>query len=364
MRDVATAILRWRDQPVACAIATVVAASGSRPYAAGACMAVNEYGEIAGSISGGCVDSAVIDALEATADDGKLRRLGFEAADFGDVAGVGLVCGGAIEVVCKRVSGLQTQFFAALIAGESAVLFERIDAGAVDATSDERLVTDTGTSGTVGDDAFDSCVDVVSARTQAQTQSGVSHVRRLDSGTEVYVRSTRLRPVMVIAGLTGFTPALVDMARMLGYDSRVCDARERFASAGGGQFVVNAVWPDVLLRELEAEGHFDADSVILVCTHDTKFDVPALIVALRSSAGFVGAIGSRRTCADRSRRLREAGLSEAELARLCQPVGLDIGAESAEETAVSIFAEILAARSGRDGAALKDGDGPIHVRRV
>ena len=177
----------------------------------------------------------------------------------------------------------------------------------------------------------------------------------------VFIESFAPPPRMVIFGAVDFTAALVRIAKVLGYRVTVCDARPTFATAvrfpQADEVVVD--WPDRHLAKIEAElGPRDA---VCVLTHDPKFDVPAIVAALRTRCGYLGAMGSRRTHADRIERLREAGVAGDGLARVMAPVGLDIGARTPEETAVSICAEIIALRTGRAAPSLRDADGPIHT---
>jgi xanthine dehydrogenase accessory factor len=167
-------------------------------------------------------------------------------------------------------------------------------------------------------------------------------------------------PQMVVFGAVDFTAALVDAAKLLGYRVTVCDPRPVFATPRrfprADEVVV--AWPDRFLEERgDRLGPRDA---LCVLTHDHKFDVPALLAALKTQAGYIGAMGSRRTHAERLERLREAGADEAALERLMAPIGLDIGARTPQETAVAICAEIIARRTGATGRSLRELSGPIH----
>jgi xanthine dehydrogenase accessory factor len=167
---------------------------------------------------------------------------------------------------------------------------------------------------------------------------------------------------MVIFGAVDFTAALARVAKLLGYRVAVCDARAVFATQARFPMADEVVvdWPDRHLAKIGAElGPRDA---VCVLTHDPKFDVPALMAALATGAGYVGAMGSRRTHDERIRRLREAGVTEEDLARVMSPIGLDIGARTPEETAISVAAEIIALRTGRRAPSLRDAEGPIHPR--
>ena len=225
-------------------------------------------------------------------------------------------------------------------------------------------IADLAFEGTLGDPGLDR-VAIRDARGElAAGRSGVRHYGEHGEAREetvaVFVESFAAPPQMLIFGAVDFTGALIRVAKVLGYRVTVCDAREVFATSrrfpAADEVVVD--WPHRLLEQVgENLGERDA---VCVLTHDDKFDVPAVISALDTQVGYIGVMGSRRTHANRLVRLREAGVDEAGLARLRSPLGLDIGARTPEETAVSIVAEIIALRTGRSTRALADSDGPIH----
>jgi xanthine dehydrogenase accessory factor len=188
-----------------------------------------------------------------------------------------------------------------------------------------------------------------------------AHGEAREQVVEVFIESFARQPRMVIFGAVDFTAALTRAARLLGYRVTVCDAREVFATRARFPMADEVVcdWPDRHLASVGAAlGPRDA---ICVLTHDAKFDVPAIVAALDTKVGYLGAMGSRRTHADRAERLREAGVDDDGLARVMAPIGLDIGARTPEETAVAICAEIIALRTGRIAPSLRDGTGPIHT---
>lgn len=218
--------------------------------------------------------------------------------------------------------------------------------------------------GTLGDPGLDR---VVTRDARGGLEAGLGALRRYGEHGEargdevlVFIEVFAAPPRLVIFGAVDFTAALARVAKVLGYRVTVCDARAVFATTQRfpmADEVVNA-WPDRYLADHGARlGPRDA---VCVLTHDAKFDVPAIVGAVRTGVGYLGAMGSRRTHADRVQRLRAAGLSDAELARVHSPIGLDLGARTPEETAVSICAEIIAVRTGRGSGALRDADGPIH----
>ena len=222
--------------------------------------------------------------------------------------------------------------------------------------------------GTLGNEDLDR---VVARDTVAELDAGRSGIRHYGPNGEarqdevtVFIETFAPPPRMLVFGAVDFTAALVRVAKVLGYVVTVCDAREVFATTQRFPFADEVVvdWPHRLLDRVGSTlGPRDA---ICVLTHDHKFDVPALQSALATQAGYIGAMGSRRTSIERDDRLRDAGVDEAGLARIHAPIGLDLGARTPEETAISICAEIIAARTGRDDVRpLRDTDGPIHGRR-
>jgi xanthine dehydrogenase accessory factor len=186
------------------------------------------------------------------------------------------------------------------------------------------------------------------------------HGQARERGVGVFIESFVVAPRMLIFGAVDFTAALARVAKVLGYHVTVCDARAVFATPARFPMADSVVndWPDRYLASVADLGFRDA---ICVLTHDAKFDVPAIVAAVGTDAGYIGAMGSRRTHAARVERLRAAGLGDAELQRVMAPIGLDIGSRTPEEAAVAICAEIIAMRTGRTGvASLRDGTGPIH----
>jgi len=227
------------------------------------------------------------------------------------------------------------------------------------------LVTTDGVQGSLGHPELDR---IVTRDAQAMLQSGLTETRHYGEHGEarmrdvsVFIESFAPPPRMIIFGAVDFTAALARVAKILGYRVTVCDARAVFATQARFPMADEVVvdWPDRYLEQAGADlGPRDA---VCVLTHDPKFDVPAIVAALDTKAGFLGAMGSRRTHADRVQRLKEAGVGDDAIATIRAPIGIDIGARTPEETAVSICAEIIALRTGRQGAAsLRDREGPIH----
>lgn len=218
--------------------------------------------------------------------------------------------------------------------------------------------------GTLGNPDLDRVVSRDATGELAAGRSGIRHYgahgEAREGAVSVFIESFAAPPKMLIFGAVDFTAALARVAKVLGYRVTVCDAREVFATSARFPMADEVVvdWPDRLLADVGDElGSRDA---VCVLTHDAKFDVPAVTAALATDVGYIGVMGSRRTHDDRTARLREAGVDQAGLDRLRSPIGLDIGARTPEETAISIVAEIIGRRTGRDATALSAGEGPIH----
>jgi xanthine dehydrogenase accessory factor len=356
---------RWHQQGRRVALARVIDVEGSGPREPGATMAVSEDGEVAGSVSGGCVEGAVMEAALETLATGDRGLLTFGYSDA-DAFAVGLTCGGTVHLYVEPLDwapDLHDSFVAALIADAPVALATVVAGVGVGAKllyrPGEPLI---GTLGTPE-------LDAVAARDAAgELAAGSSRLRHYGGRGEVgrdevavFIESFVSPARMIIFGAVDFTAALVRTARVMGFRVTVCDARRAFATTARFPLADEVVvaWPDRYLKSLgDALTSRDA---VCVLTHDSKFDVPAIVAALGTGVGYLGALGSRRTHADRLARLREAGVSEGELARLHAPIGLDLGARTPEETAISICAEIISVRTGRsDIRPLTDTERPIH----
>ncbi|MCV7303198.1 XdhC family protein [Mycobacterium barrassiae] len=370
MRDVLEELLSvWRTGGTA-GVATVVRTIRSAPRQPGATMFVAPDGTVAGSVSGGCVEAAVYELANEVVASGRPELQRYGVTDE-DAFAVGLTCGGIIDIFAEPMSRdtfPQLEAVADDIAAHRPTAVATVIAHPDPVRVGRRLV--------IGPDAIDGSLG--SARTDAAVTddargllaAGLSTVlsygpdgQRQETGMEVFVASHAPRPRMLIFGAIDFASALARQATFLGYRVTVCDARPVFATParfpGAEEVVVD--WPDRYLADQAAAGAIDSRTAICVLTHDAKFDVPVLQVALRlPQVGYVGVMGSRRTHDDRMARLRESGLTEAELARLASPIGLDLGARTPEETAVSIAAEIIARRWGGRGSPLTETDGRIH----
>ncbi|GAB7187811.1 XdhC/CoxI family protein [Kitasatospora sp. Ki12] len=375
MQDIAEQLQAWHTAGRAFAVATVVGVSGSAPRDPGAALAVDTDGEAIGSVSGGCVEGAVYELCQAAIESGEpvLERFGFSDED---AFAVGLTCGGILDVFVQPVvpgtdPGLDAGI--AHIADGTPVALARVIDGPAGLLGATLAVTADGVSGalSVGPTTVGALERAIVAESRAMLEAGRTGrlVLGLDGrpcdehgqGTVTcFVESYVPAPRMLVFGAIDFAAAVVRIGKFLGYHVTVCDARPVFATArrfpAADEVVVD--WPH---RYLDSQlGRIDGRTVLCVLTHDAKFDIPLLERALRLPVGYVGAMGSRRTHRDREAKLREAGLTSAELARLRSPIGLDLGSRTPEETAVSVAAEIIAHRRGGSCLPLSAGDGPIH----
>jgi len=364
LRDILDQITKWWDSGETFGLATVVNTFRSAPRDPGAALAVSDGGEVVGSVSGGCVEGAVYELAQDVVHNGQPVMQTYGVSD--DAAfEVGLTCGGIIELFVEPVSRERfpelSEVAAAIREGVPvAVVTVIAGPGTVGA---RRLVWTDRATGTLGAGArLDEAVDDDVRGMLAQGLTGVRHYgehgeRRLDD-LSVFVHSFAPPPQMLVFGAIDFAAAVARAGKFLGYHVTVCDARPVFATHArfpdADEVVVE--WPHRFL----ARTPVDQRTVICVLTHDPKFDVPLLEVALRTPASYIGAMGSRRTHDDRLARLREVGLTEAELARLRSPIGLDLGSRTPEETAVSVAAELIQLRWGGSGQPLTETAGRIH----
>ncbi|GGX08071.1 XdhC family protein [Streptomyces chryseus] len=368
MLDIAEELNRWVEQGRGFAVATVVATHGSSPRQPGAALAVDSEGTAIGSVSGGCVEGAVYDLCQQALQDGETVLESFGYSDE-DAFAVGLTCGGVIDILVTpvRADSPGGEVFAAALAtaacGDAAAV-ARITDGPADVMGRALLVRPDGSyEGALG--GHPELDRTAAGEARAMLDAGRTGTvligedgSRCGRPLTLLVESSVPAPRMIVFGAIDFASALVRVGKFLNYHVTVCDARPVFATAArfpeADEIVVD--WPH---RYLESTG-VDGRTVLCVLTHDAKFDVPLLERALRLPVAYVGAMGSRRTHEDRNRRLRDVGVTEMELARLRSPIGLDLGARTPEETALSIAAEIVAARRGGSGVSLTGAHTPIH----
>ncbi|MFJ8198518.1 XdhC family protein [Streptomyces sp. NPDC096152] len=368
MLDIAEDLNRWLGQGRDFAVATVVAVGGSAPRRPGAALAVDADGTAIGSVSGGCVEGAVYDLCRQALQDGEtvLERFGYSDED---AFAVGLTCGGIIDILVTPVRAadpVRPVLAAALAAagrGEAAAL-ARIVSGPGGLRGRALLVRPDGTceGGFGAHPELDRTVAGEAAALLDAGRTGTLEIgergSRCGAPLTLLVESSVPPPRMIVFGAIDFASALVRAGKFLGFHVTVCDARPVFATRtrfpDADEIVVE--WPHRYLERTETDGR----TVLCVLTHDAKFDVPLLKRALRLPVAYVGAMGSRRTHLDRNERLRQKGVTDIELARLHSPIGLDLGARTPEETALSIAAEIVADRRGGSGVSLTGAHTPIH----
>ena len=349
MRDVLPQIEQWRAAGKRVAVATVVSVVGSAPRATGATLAVNEDGEIAGSVSGGCVEPAVIEDELRSIRSGKPKLLQFGITEEQNVEQIGLSCGGEIRVFVER---LDTDDAALLSALERQI--PTVAATIITAPPDQsdlvgaRLVVVAGerASGGTGLAELDTAIAAAANELLAAGRSETRPIPLPGGATyEVFFGVYPSPPTLIIVGAGHVTLPLVRIAKVLDYYVIVIDPREAFATperlADADQVLLE--WPDDALAHLPMTGA----TAVAVLTHDDKFDVPALQAALSQPVSYVGAIGSRGTRERRDERLRAVGVTDEQIARIHGPIGLDLGARSPEEIALAIMAEIVATRNGR-----------------
>src|ERR1700739_1133750 len=362
----------WRAGQTA-GLGTVVRTFRSAPRPPGAAMVVAPDGSVTGSVSGGCVEGAVYE-LAAEVARTRTPRLERYGVSDGDAFAVGLTCGGIIHIFVESVSRATFPELGA-IAGDidesRAVAIATVIAHPDAQWVGRRLVIRPDPSGpatgSLGSARADAAVTDDARGLLAVGRSEVLKYgpdgQRLGEGMEVFVSSYAPRPRMLVFGAIDFAAALAQQGSLLGYRVTVCDARSVVATRARFPTADHVVvdWPHRYLAAQARAGAIDQSTVICVLTHDPKFDVPVLEVALRLPVvGYVGAMGSRRTHDDRMTRLRAAGLTDAELSRLSSPIGLDLGARTPQETAVSIAADIIAKRWGGGGRPLTKIVGRIH----
>lgn len=347
MKDVLDRIERWLAEGRQVGLATVIGTERSAPRDPGAVLAVTDGLEVAGSVSGGCVEAAVVEEAAEVIRTGRPRRVTYGISDE-DAIAVGLSCGGVVHIFIERVTGTGEVFtaFARAVREDTPVALATAVTGPHPGA--KMLVAPEGTLGGLGDPALDG---EVAADARAMLERAQTGARRYGIGAheradvEVFIHSFAPAPRMYLFGATTHAAAVARIGKFLGYRVTVCDARAALATRTRipDADAIAVEWPDEFL----ARSPVDRRTVICVLTHDPKFDVPLLNVALTTSAGYIGVLGSRRTHEARCKTLRAAGVSEDALARVRAPIGLDLGARTPEEVAVAIAAEIIALRYER-----------------
>lgn len=337
MRDIFSDLLRWQLEGASIALATVIQTWGSSPRKAGSKMALTLDGKITGSVSGGCVENAVFEAGVESLKTKRPRLLHFGVADE-SAWEVGLACGGIIEVFVKPYD---TDFFEELrsvIEAEQSAATVTVVRGPDELLGHELLIREAGqVTGTLGNE-WDEKVLSLAMETLLQ---GVSRRVELNEAVEVFIEAILPSPALVVVGGVHITVALVSLAKTLGYRTIVIDPRKAWGSMERFPHADQLIqaWPDDAFDQFNVT----RSTAIAVLTHDPKLDDPALKIALCSKAFYVGALGSKTTNAKRRERLLNDGMNESQLSRLHAPIGLDLGAQSPEEIALAIMAEVVEA---------------------
>lgn len=376
MRELLDHLDEWYHDGRTFALATVVSTLRSAPRGAGAVMAVSADGVALGSVSGGCVEGAVYELAQEVIAEGRPRTAAYGISDD-DALMVGLTCGGTLEVYVEPVDQARYPEFpevaAALRDGRPIAVATvvstddptRLGARTLVGTDDESAPVQV--RGRSAEDTYGPVVrvgrDLLDADETALLRQGVDGPTRIpavgvEAGEIVFVRSFVPRPRLLVFGSNDYATAVARAGAFAGYRVTVCDARPVFTTAARFPDVDELVvdWPDRYL----AGTRIDARTAVCVLTHDPKFDVPVLVRALRLPVAYVGAMGSRRAHEDRLLRLREAGVTDAELARLHSPIGLDLGSRTPQETGIAVLAEIIRARHGGTAGPLSLTSGRIH----
>jgi len=370
VKELLTTLETWQADEVKIGRAVVVRTFGSAPRPEGAVMLYADDGRIAGSVSGGCVEGAAAEEIERARSTGHARVIRYGISDE-QAWDVGLACGGTIDVLVEPVvpalavdaawasqgaGGLGSAVVTPLPPDSPPGVFGPHEPGEGAPPEDKLLVTQDGQlSGSLGRPELDGAL--VEAATEA-LRRGLS--RTIELGEQsLFIEVFPVRPRLVVVGGVEVARSLVRLARELGFETVVVDGRPAFATPERFPDVDRLIvgWPD----EVAAQIGLGTNDAVAVLSHDVKFDEPAIVEALRRGCRYVGAVGSRKTQADRRARLLEAGVSEAQLARLHGPVGLDLGGRAPAEMALAILAEIVAERYGGTGAPLLDKSATIRI---
>jgi xanthine dehydrogenase accessory factor len=355
MNSVLDTIDNWIERGDRVAVATVVDTKKSAPQPAGTKMGINELGEVVGAVSGGCVEGAVVEVAERIIDGAEPQLLHYGIADD-DAWDVGLPCGGEISVwVQNYTSGDAQARFAQLAQSGARTALVTLLQGSNAAGSQMLVLPDGEPEGTLGESELDETA-VGFAREALWTERAELYEV---GDCKLFVDVVAPPPRLMVVGAVDFAAQLCEVAKIAGWRPFVIDPRARFATPArfpAAERVIVA-WPDEGFAELDP---IDPATAIAVLTHDPKLDDAALQAALHSEAFYIGAMGSRRAQARRRERLLAAGLDAELLGRVAAPIGLDLGALTAAETALSIMSEIIALRHGRGGGRLIEARGRIH----
>ena len=338
MRDVFDKLDQWRESNQEIAVTTVVETWGSAPRPVGSKMVTTMTGGIAGSVSAGCVEGAVIQEAQSVYKSGKPMLIEFGVADE-TAWEIGLACGGKIKVFIEpgwALDGIYQYLKDNLISGKTFATVTILEEG-MDTSNKKMLIQSDGTI--VGDLSFPDAVKFIREAGLEFIENERSGMMAFPDGTEVFIESYPLPSKLIIIGGGHLSDPLITIANAAEFETILIDPREAFANRERFPHVNKLIrqWPQDALSNLT----IDRSAYIVVLTHDPKLDDPALISTLKSNARYVGALGSRRTNQKRLQRLRKTGLTEEQLSRLHAPIGLELGGRSQSEIAISIMAEII-----------------------
>jgi xanthine dehydrogenase accessory factor len=335
MRDILADLILWTKEDMPIALGTVVQTWGSAPRRAGAKMALASDGRILGSVSGGCVENAVYEAGIESLKTNRPQLLHFGVADE-TAWEVGLACGGSIDVFVKPLDKKFFELLRSVLENEEQAVHITVTRGPEEMLGHELLFHENGqVHGSLGGE-WDGRVFKLAHETLA---NGISRRVVLNEDVEIFLEAILPSPTLMIVGGVHIAVSLTSMAKILGYQTVVIDPRkawgnrERFPNTD--QLI--QAWPDDAFKQI----HVTRSTAIVMLTHDPKLDDPALKFALNSPAFYVGALGSKSTHAKRRERLLSEGLSEEQLSRLHAPIGLDIGAQTPQEIALAVMAQIV-----------------------
>lgn len=359
MKALLDTIEEWVRRDESIAVATVAGTKKSAPAPVGTKMIVNGSGQVLGAVSAGCVEGAVVEEAERVLAGGAPRLLHYGIADE-EAWDIGLTCGGEISVWVQAYANtdVEAQFFQCERSDGRAALVTVVGGPAEPGA--RLLVTEEGEPlGTLGDAALDACAVPLAAEAMWSGRGGLHETE----GATLFIDIVGPPPKLIVVGAVDFAAQLCEVATLAGWRPFVIDPRRRFATAErfpAAERVI-AAWPAEGFAQLEA---IDPATAIAVLTNDPKLDDAALVAALGSEAGYIGAMGSRTAQAKRHERLLAAGVAEDQLARVAAPIGLDLGAKTAAETALSIMSEIIALHHGHAGGRLIEARGSIHDAAV
>ncbi len=341
MRDILEQVQRWRQAGEPVALATVLQTWGSSPRQAGAKMAITAAGEFAGSVSGGCVEAAVIEVGQQVLQSSEPRYLHFGVADE-TAWEVGLACGGRLDVFVEPLDADQFDFLYQLLSGERTASSVTLVKAEPEQLGRKMIIDLDNPDHRAGSLSAEAALELAKS-----TLEPTLHELTLDqSAAEAFVDPIPPSPTLIMIGGVQISIALAELAKVMGFRTIIVDPRRAFATDARfpGVDRLLPVWPGEAFEQVP----LNRSTAVVTLTHDPKIDEPALSLALPSQAFYVGALGSRRTQQRRRERLREAGLDETDLERLHGPVGIELGGDTPEDIALSIMAEIVAVKSRKD----------------